>query len=124
VQDIFWVSLGAVLGANARFNIYTKFEQFNLSKYSSILIINTSGSFFLGLFLSILPKIRAYDFSHQLVLFLLIGFLSSFSTFSSFVYDLFEVCMKLEFFRALNIFFTSLILGIIALAFGLFFGNY
>ncbi len=123
MQDIFLVSFGAALGANIRFKVYKKFEQLNLSKHSCILTINTFGSFFLGFFLSILPKIRAYDFSHQLVLFLLIGFLSSFSTFSSFMYDLFDAVWKLDFFRALNLFLISLVLGIIALAFGLFLGN-
>ena len=57
------------------------------NRYFIILVINTFSSFILGLFISILPKIKSLTFSSQLALFFLIGFLGSLSTFSTFVYD-------------------------------------
>ena len=120
-QDILLVSIGAVFGANARFIIYQKFIKKN--RYLIILAINTFSCFLLGSFVSILPKIRLFNFSSQLVLFFLIGFLGSLSTFSTFVYDLFDLFLKFKFFRALKSFALSYFLGITALGFGALLGN-
>ena len=123
LQDILLVSFGALLGVNIRFVIYQEFEKLNIRKYYSILVINTLASFFLGLFLSILTRINSYDFSYQLGLFVSIGFVGSLSTFSTFVYDLFDFFLQYKFFRALKLFVLSLSLGLTALAFGSFIGD-
>ena len=116
--DIFFVSLGSILGANIRFEFHDKLEKFNLSRGFVILIVNTFASFFLGLFLSIIDKSSSFVYSYQLVLFFSIGLLGSLSTFSSFVYELFDLCMRLKFLKALKVFIVSLSLGIISFAFG------
>ena len=118
MNEIFFVSLGAILGANLRFKLYNKLKSLNLNKYFLFLIINTFASFFLGLFLSLLEHLSSFIYSYQLVLFFSIGFLGSLSTFSSFVYDLFDLCLQLKFSRALKLFIISSSLGIIAFAFG------
>ena len=123
MSEILFVSIGAILGANSRFIIHNKLAKLNLNKYSLILIINTFASFSLGLFLSLLEQFRAFNYYYQLVLFFSIGFFGSLSTFSSFIYDLFDLCLKLKFFRALKLFFISVSVGIIAFAFGFFLGN-
>ena len=123
MSDILFVSIGAILGANIRFKTYNKLANLNLSKNFLILIINTFTSFCLGLFLSIIEDFRAFSYYYQLVLFFSIGFFGSLSTFSSFVYDLFDLCLQLEFFRALKLFIISVSIGIIAFAFGFFLGN-
>jgi CrcB protein len=123
MNDIFLVSLGAILGANTRFQINDKLVKLNLKKDISILVINTFASFCLGLFLTLVEQASSFIYSYQLVLFFSIGFLGSLSTFSSFVYDLFDFCMQLKFSRALNLFFVSSSLGIIAFAFGFLSGN-
>ena len=123
MNDIFLVSLGAILGANTRFQINDKLVKLNLKKDISILVINTFASFCLGLFLTLVEQASSFIYSYQLVLFFSIGFLGSLSTFSSFVYDLFDFCMQLKFSRALNLFFVSSSLGIIAFAFGFLLGN-
>ena len=123
MTEILFVSFGAILGANLRFKIHSKLEKINLSKDFLILIINTLASFSLGLFLSLVEQFRAFTYYYQLVLFFSIGFSGSLSTFSSFVYDLFDLCLQLKFFRALKLFFISVSIGIIAFAFGLFLGN-
>ena len=123
MSDIFLVSIGAILGANIRFKIYNKLVKLNFSKHFLILIINTFSSFCVGLFLALLEQFRTFTYYHQLVLFFSIGFFGSLSTFSSFIYDLFDLCLQLEFFRALKLFFISASIGIIAFAFGFFLGN-
>ena len=123
MAEILFVSVGAILGANIRFEIHNKLEKINLSKDFLILIINTFASFGLGLFLSLVEQFRAFAYYYQLVLFFSIGFFGSLSTFSSFVYDLFDLCLQLEFFRALKLFIISVSIGIIAFAFGFFLGN-
>ena len=123
MQDIIFVSIGAVLGANFRFIIYEKFEQNKLISDFRILIINTVASFLLGFFLALIPRINSFNFSYQLGLFFSVGFLGSLSTFSTFVYDLFEFSLQLKFYRALKLFLISLPLGILALVIGVFWAN-
>ena len=123
MSEILFVSIGAILGANSRFRIHNKLAKLNLNKYSLILIINTFSSFSLGLFLSVVEQFRAFNYYYQLVLFFSIGFFGSLSTFSSFIYDLFDLCLQLKFFRALKLFFISLSVGIIAFAFGFVLGT-
>ena len=123
MAEILLVSVGAILGSNIRFKIHNKLEKINLSKDFIILIINTFASFGLGLFLSLVEQFRAFAYYYQLVLFFSIGFFGSLSTFSSFVYDLFDLCLQFKFFRALKLFFISLSVGIIAFAFGFFLSN-
>ena len=123
MSEIFFISLGAILGANTRFKIHSKLEKLNIRKDFLILIINTFASFSLGLFLSIIEQLRSLSYSYQLILFLSMGFLGSFSTFSSFVYDLFDLCLQLKFARAFKLFLISLSLGLIAFTFGFLLGN-
>ncbi len=121
--EILLVSIGAIVGANIRFKIQNKLGELSLRKDFVILIINTFASFSLGLFLSLLEQFSSFIYSYKLVLFFSIGLLGSFSTFSSFVYDLFELCLQFKFFRALRLFIVSVSLGIIAFAFGFFLSN-
>ena len=123
MSEILFVSIGAILGANIRFKIHNKLVNLNLRKGFLILIINTFASFWLGLFLSLVEPFRAFTYYHQLILFFSIGFFGSLSTFSSFVYDLFDLCLQCKYFKALKLFFISACIGIIAFAFGFFLGN-
>ena len=124
MSELLFVSLGAILGANIRYEIYNKLLKLNLSKYLFILIINTFASFCLGLFISLIGKFSSFIYYYQLVLFFSIGFLGSLSTFSSFVYDLFDLCLHFKFYKALNLFIISSFLGVIFFAFGCLLGNH
>ena len=122
LQNFLLVSFGAVFGANIRYIIYKKLEKINLSKNYIILLINTSSSFFLGLFLTILSKNSSLSYSYQLGLFFSIGLLGSLSTFSTFICDLYELFIHLKFYKALKLFIISITLGIISFAIGFFLG--
>ena len=123
MSEILLVSFGAILGANTRFKISNKLEKIPFRKGSSILIINIFSSFFLGLFLAIVEQFSSFIYYYQLLLFFSIGFLGSLSTFSSFVYDLFEFCLKLKLARALKLLIISWSLGIMAFALGCLLGT-
>ena len=123
MSEIFFISLGAILGANTRFRIHSKLEKLNISKDFLILIINTFASFSFGLFLSIIEQLRYLSYSYQLILFFSIGFLGSLSTFSAFVYDLFDLCLQFKFLRAFKLFLISLSFGLIAFTVGFLLGN-
>ena len=123
MDEILFVSFGSILGANTRFEINNKLENSNLRKDFSILIINTFSSFCLGLCIPFIERSSSFIYSYQLILFFSIGFLGSLSTFSSFIYDLFDLCLKFKFYRALKLFIISLFLGIMAFAIGFLLGN-
>tara|TARA_B100000902_G_scaffold121855_1_gene121970 strand:+ start:114 stop:491 length:378 start_codon:yes stop_codon:yes gene_type:complete len=123
LKDIFFVSLGALLGSNVRFAFYKKLEQLNFEKDFITLIINTFSSFFVGFSISYLPGFSSSNTSFQLVLFFQIGFLGSLSTFSTFIYDLFELLRKVKYFKAVKLSIYSIVFGIIAFTFGFVLGN-
>ena len=123
INDVLLITFGAVLGANTRFIIYQKLEKINLSNNHIILVINTFSSFLLGLFLSFSSKIDSLTYSYQSELFFSIGLLGSLSTFSTFIYDLYNLFIKLEFYRALRLFNTSLTLGLLSFAAGFLIRN-
>ena len=124
MKGIFFVSLGALLGANTRFAFYKKLEQLNFEKDFITLIINTFSSFLVGFFISHLPRFSSINISFQLILFFQIGFLGSLSTFSTFIYDLFELLRKVKYFKAVKLSIFSMIFGIIAFICGLILGNH
>ena len=123
LKDVLLITFGAVLGANTRFTISQKLEKINSSKNHIILLINTFSSFLLGLFLSISSRIDSFSYSYQLGLFFSIGLLGSLSSFSTFIYDLYNLFIKLEFYKTLRLFIISLTLGILSFAVGFFIMN-
>ena len=123
LQDFLLIAFGSVLGANTRFIIYQKLEKINFAKNYIILVINSLSSFLLGLFISILSHNSSASYSYQSGLFFSIGLLGSFSSFSTFIYDLYNLFIKLEFYRALRLFTISLTLGILSFAAGFLIRN-
>ena len=123
MADILFISLGAILGANARFEIYNKLNKLKLRKDLYAFLINTFASFFFGFFLAIFETFGSFIYSCQLVLFFSIGFLGSLSTFSGFVYDLFDLCLHFKYLRAIKLLIISLSTGILAFALGFLLGN-
>ena len=119
LQDFLFITIGAILGANARFIIYKKLYKVNFDRNSITLVINTMSSFCLGFFLSTTSHISPLNYTYKLGLFFSIGLLGSLSTFSTFIYDLYELFIALKFARAFKLFINSLILGILAFVVGI-----
>ena len=121
-QEILLIAFGAAIGANTRYRLYKKLEKNNINKKIIILLINIFSCFLVGLFLAILSKNKSLDYSYELGLFFSTGLLGSLSTFSSFVFDLYDFFVKSKFYKAFKLFVISLTLGIASFAFGFFLG--
>ena len=123
LQDIILIAIGALFGVSSRFLIYQKLNEININRKFSIFLINIFSCFFLGFFISISSNVKSLNVSSQLALFFVIGFIGSLSTFSTFIYDLFELCREYKFLEALKLFIFSFSLGTSALALGSLFCN-
>ena len=80
------ISVGAVLGANARYVVSGWLsDRFGSSFPVGTLVVNVGGSFLIGLFLTLIgERLVVADWWRPLVA---IGFLGSYTTFSSFSFE-------------------------------------
>ena len=101
--EVFIFSFGSLFGANSRHFIFKKLSRFNVKKENRILIINLSAAFLIGLL---------SQRKEELLFYFLIGFIGSFSTFSTFIYDLFQFSMKRKFKRLTCLFFFNIFFGL------------
>lgn len=86
VQMVFWISLGAVLGANLRywFGVWAG-QRWGTQFPLATLFINLTGSLILGFFITIATERFLLDPRWRL--FFAIGFLGSYTTFSTYTYE-------------------------------------
>ena len=109
VLTYFWISLGAIVGASARYFVGRTVARLASASFPyGTLLINVTGSFILGLFL-IWATERALPDPHWRLL-VAIGFCGSYTTFSSYAFEsfaLFEQGHYLLF--AYNVLFSNLL---------------
>ena len=123
IKPFFFVSLGAIVGSNVRFLMYQRLEKISRNKHFRIFIINNLASFLLGFSYSIFINISSMKYSYELSLIFVIGFLGSMSTFSTFIYDLFEISYDSKYIRLVIIFLLSISFSLISLSIGYLLGN-
>lgn len=88
LAKVLWVSLGGVLGANARYWLGGWAQQrWGAGFPYGTLAVNLTGSFALGLLMALLTERRVVPAAPQLRLALGIGFLGAYTTFSTFTYE-------------------------------------
>ena len=86
MDKVLWISLGAVLGANLRYWVGDwAAQRFGSGFPYGTLLINLSGSFLLGLIVSM--SMENFIIDPRLRLLLTIGFLGSYTTFSTYAYE-------------------------------------
>ena len=86
VSQIVWIGIGAVLGANARYFISLWMAgKLGLDFPYGTLVVNASGSLLLGFLVAAGSHYLAL--SPQLRLMMMVGFLGSFTTFSTFAVE-------------------------------------
>lgn len=86
MDKVLWISIGAVLGANLRYWVGDwAAQRFGSGFPYGTLLINLSGSFLLGLIISM--SMENFIIDPRLRLLLTIGFLGSYTTFSTYAYE-------------------------------------
>tara|TARA_B100000686_G_scaffold308290_1_gene349180 strand:- start:887 stop:1267 length:381 start_codon:yes stop_codon:yes gene_type:complete len=107
--NILLVSLGGALGATLRFTISPQIDKlFNSNFPFGIFVVNIMGCFFIGLLISLFEN--KLMLSENLKIFLIIGFLGSLTTFSTFALDNFNLVNQRNFyFLFLNLILTNFV---------------
>ncbi len=119
----FIISLGAVLGANARYWVADwAAQRFGASFPYGTLLINLSGSLVLGLFMAVFTSGR-FLIDPNWRLLVAIGFLGSYTTFSTYTLESFNLIQSGQFWPGLFNLFGSSLLGGLAAAIGMTVGR-
>jgi len=122
--SILLISFGAILGSNIRLFIYNILDKlFLIRRHYKVLFVNNFASFFLGLSLAASTRLINPNDLNTIYFFFSIGFLGSLSTFSTFIYDLFEISAKYKFINSIKFIVISISFGLIALWLGYLIGN-
>ena len=119
LMPFLWISLGGVLGANMRYIVARWSAQLlGIGFPYGTFIINVSGAFLLG-FINTLIAQRVLAYPQQLRLAVCIGFLGSYTTFSTFEYESHQLIDDGEWMRALANLAGSLLAGLVAVHLGI-----
>ena len=100
---VFYVLLGSTFGIILRLFIKYKVKKKTTFYFNNSLIVNVLSSLFLGFFIGLNPTNKNLSF------FFYVGFLGCFSTFSSFIYELFNLVQKRKYI-SLIIYYMELLL--------------
>jgi len=115
MQTFLIISLGAILGANCRYWLGSwSAQRFGAAFPYGNLIVNLSGSFILGLFMTLVLDRFLVDPQWRLLV--AIGFLGSYTTFSSYTYESVNLILGGQVWSGtLNLFGSSFLGGLAAL---------
>jgi fluoride exporter len=116
------ISLGAILGANARYWIGGwAAERFGTTFPYGTLIINVTGSLVLGFFITLVTDRFLVDPRWRLLV--AIGFLGAYTTFSTYTYESVNLLLNGQVWLGLLNLFGSSILGAAAVTAGILLGR-
>jgi len=104
-DQLLMIAIGAIPGAFIRWHI------------NNDLMVNISGAALLGL-------IFGLPFGRRCQLILGVGFCGALTTFSSWIFTSFELLVSGSLFKAAGLIFLSLVLGLMAAAFGFLIGRF
>ena len=116
-MQIIWIGLGGFLGANARYFVQQWFASWLGPHFPyGTLLANVSGSFLIALFLTLATERLAI--SPEMRLFVAVGFLGGFTTFSSFSLETFYLSSQNGLIMASIYFLGNTALGLIGVVLG------
>ena len=116
------ISAGAVLGANARYLISDwAARKLGVGFPYGTFIINLTGSLLIGLFLTLATERFVVD--PRLRLFITIGFLGAYTTFSTYAYESFSLIYQGQWLAGMLNLMGSVLLGVAAVGAGIFLGK-
>lgn len=119
METFLLISLGAIFGANLRYWVAGwAAGRFGATFPYGTLIINLSGSFVIGLFMTLATERFLIDPRWRLVV--AIGFLGGYTTFSSYTYESMNLLLKGETWLGLLNLLGSSLFGGLAVAAGIF----
>jgi CrcB protein len=112
-----WIGLGGFIGANTRYLL----QQWTANLWGAdfpygTLFINVSGSFIIGLFLTLATGRLALP--SEVRLFMAVGFLGGYTTFSSFSYETLRLLEQGQWWSATLYFFGNIGLGMLGVFLG------
>jgi CrcB protein len=112
-MDLFWVGLGAVFGANSRYLITQAVaDRLGTAFPYGTMLVNITGSLIIGFLLTLLAE--QFLVSPHWRLLLVVGFLGSYTTFSSYTYEAVGLIERSEWSPALVYMLGSNIAGLLA----------
>jgi len=121
MQAFLLVGLGGAIGAVARYGTGVLVGRLGFSGYPwATMIANITGSFAMGLLIGWLALATPGN-QNELRLFVAVGILGAFTTFSTFSLDVVTLVERGQVFGAVGYLFISVVASILALAFGLLF---
>jgi len=116
------ISVGAILGANARYWLGGwAAEKFGSSFPYGTMIINVSGSLILGFFMTLITDRFIVDPRWRLLV--AIGFLGAYTTFSTYTYESANLILSGQVWMGLLNLLGSSLLGLMAVTAGIFLGR-
>ena len=111
ITSIIFILFGSTFGLLLRLFIQKKLKIYAGFDIQNISIVNFIASFFLGILV-------ALNFNNNILLLFYVSFLGCFSTFSSFIYQLFILFQKKKFMHLFFHYFEVIILSFICFYFG------
>lgn len=122
LDKVFWVSVGAVVGANARYFLGAwAAERFGTTFPYGTLIINLTGSLILGFFLALATERALIDPRYRLLI--AVGFCGSYTTFSTYTYESITLMLSGSWTLGLLNLLGSTALGLGAVGLGILLGR-
>lgn len=124
LQKTWWVGLGGFLGANARYWIGGWIQERWGTEFPwSTFVINITGSFILGLFVTLVTERFIVRNVVPLRLLIAIGFVGAYTTFSTFELETLTLVQTATWIRAFGNAFGSLFAGFLAVWLGVILGR-
>ena len=122
MEKFFLISAGAMLGANARYWLGDwAAQKWGTAFPYGTLLINLSGSFILGFFLTLATERLMIDPRWRI--FLAVGFLGAYTTFSTYTYESFNLLFHGQWISGVINLFGSTLLGVFAVGLGVTLGK-